>query len=610
VENNTISGNEGGAMALCHGTIRNNTITGNFAAWGEFPVGTLHGCDGIVENNTIVGNRTGLVSCKGTIRNCIIWGNIFPEGPQLTDSSVPTYSCIQHWTGGGEGNIAFFPYFVDAANGDHHLKTWSRCIDAGDPSSDFSNEPEPNGGRVNMGAYGNTPEAASKSPDVDADGLPDDWELLWLGDLAYDGAGDPDGDRIVIAAEYRYGWNPTAAAETLVENRTKSAWYEGIQAALSECDDGDEIVAHPGLYKENIHFGGKNVILRSTDPLDPLIVENTVIDGNAEGSVVSFAGAEDETCILSGFTITNGDWGTRGSQTHATIQNNIITGNSGGGLLWCDGMIRNNAISGNSASYGGGLDRCDGIIQNNIISGNSAIYDGGGLHDCDGIIQNNVISGNTARWAGGGLTGCSGTIQNNTISGNSAETRGGALNGCSGTILNCIIWGNTAPEGAQVYQSTRPTYSCIQGWTTEGDGNINLHPRFVDAESGDFRLRADSPCIDAGFNGPELPETDIAGMHRIMYGGKCLTVDMGAYEYYINRVSPGPEPGQTTLTWSSLWKKTYSIFYSDDLLDWQLADGNVPSADSQITSWTDDGSKTGGLPSLAPRRFYRILENP
>ncbi|HUU97660.1 MAG TPA: dockerin type I domain-containing protein, partial [Phycisphaerae bacterium] len=36
----------------------------------------------------------------------------------------------------------------------------SPCIDAGDPASDYSNEPAPNGGRVNMGAYGNTPEAS------------------------------------------------------------------------------------------------------------------------------------------------------------------------------------------------------------------------------------------------------------------------------------------------------------------------------------------------------------------------------------------------------------------------------------------------------------------
>ena len=36
----------------------------------------------------------------------------------------------------------------------------SPCIDAGDPADDFSNEPSPNGGRINMGPYGNTPEAA------------------------------------------------------------------------------------------------------------------------------------------------------------------------------------------------------------------------------------------------------------------------------------------------------------------------------------------------------------------------------------------------------------------------------------------------------------------
>jgi len=42
---------------------------------------------------------------------------------------------------------------------DFHLKKESPAIDAGDPTSDYSNEPEPNGGRINMGAYGNTSEA-------------------------------------------------------------------------------------------------------------------------------------------------------------------------------------------------------------------------------------------------------------------------------------------------------------------------------------------------------------------------------------------------------------------------------------------------------------------
>ena len=36
----------------------------------------------------------------------------------------------------------------------------SPCIDAGDPSNDYSHEPAPNGDRLNMGAYGNTPQAS------------------------------------------------------------------------------------------------------------------------------------------------------------------------------------------------------------------------------------------------------------------------------------------------------------------------------------------------------------------------------------------------------------------------------------------------------------------
>ena len=36
----------------------------------------------------------------------------------------------------------------------------SPCIDAGDPASDYALEPDGNGGRINLGRYGNTPEAS------------------------------------------------------------------------------------------------------------------------------------------------------------------------------------------------------------------------------------------------------------------------------------------------------------------------------------------------------------------------------------------------------------------------------------------------------------------
>ncbi|MCP4710066.1 MAG: hypothetical protein GY869_15690, partial [Planctomycetes bacterium] len=36
---------------------------------------------------------------------------------------------------------------------DYRLQTTSMAIDAGNPDSDYSNEPNDGGGRVNMGAY-------------------------------------------------------------------------------------------------------------------------------------------------------------------------------------------------------------------------------------------------------------------------------------------------------------------------------------------------------------------------------------------------------------------------------------------------------------------------
>ena len=48
------------------------------------------------------------------------------------------------WTSGG--------WVIDAQS--------SPCLDAGDPASNYSQEPQPNGNRINMGAYGNTPQAS------------------------------------------------------------------------------------------------------------------------------------------------------------------------------------------------------------------------------------------------------------------------------------------------------------------------------------------------------------------------------------------------------------------------------------------------------------------
>jgi exo-beta-1,3-glucanase (GH17 family) len=51
------------------------------------------------------------------------------------------------------------PSVKDIPNRDYHLDWYSPCIDAGDMSSSFALEPEPNGNRVDIGYYGNTSQA-------------------------------------------------------------------------------------------------------------------------------------------------------------------------------------------------------------------------------------------------------------------------------------------------------------------------------------------------------------------------------------------------------------------------------------------------------------------
>jgi hypothetical protein len=140
----------GGGLGFCNGAVENNLIAGNSAGCG----GDISFSNVLLRNNVVVGNTASLhggglahVGTSaygppgGSITNCIIWGNTSPNGPELYDSIAPAYCCIQDWTGGGLGNIALDPRFVDPDGPDNDPNTFqdndyrllpnSLCIDAG-----------------------------------------------------------------------------------------------------------------------------------------------------------------------------------------------------------------------------------------------------------------------------------------------------------------------------------------------------------------------------------------------------------------------------------------------------------------------------------------------
>jgi hypothetical protein len=704
---NEIEGNVGtygGGVSRCYGPLRNNLVCQNF---GE----GIYWCESAIENNTISRNSgTGLVHCDGMILNCILWGNA--GSSQLTECSVPEYSCIQGWGELGEGNMDLYPYFVDSVNGDYHLSSWSPCIDAGDPSSPCSEEPSPNGDRINMGAYGNTEVATSKSPDTDSDGLPDDWENAFFGGLEQGSAGDFDSDLILNIQEYYAGSNPTESPPMRYVDKAVQASGDGtswetafktIQEGINGAMKGQTIIVAQGTYLGSIRFNGKSVRLTSTNPFDPAVVAATIIAAKKGGRVVTFSGDETDACTLAGFTIQNGTaaegagicGGGSDKHTHAVIRFNRIVGNvatgqiaGGGGIAYCDGRIEYNTFLGNSSEgdggaifdcdsviqhntitentsnrWGGGLSQCDGSIRYNVVRGNTALYGGGiaacdgeirdnslfgntataggglllcngtilgndirgndggdvggGLYNCDAAIQNNVICQNTAIW-GAGMALCDGGIQNNTIVENSALWYGGGLGECTGDIQNCILWRNhPGGDGGEIYQSSTPSYCCIQQWTGSGKGNISIDPRFVDPagpdnnpgtyEDNDYRLLPSSPCIDAGNNLDGLPLTDLAGHPRILFGRISPRVDLGAYEYCVNRIEMNAT-GEIIIMWSCLPEKTYTVYSSGDLITWQIEDDQVSSAGNTLTTWSDPSLT---IPQPGNRKkCYRIKINP
>jgi len=219
---NVISGNtakSGGGGVYCNSSspnLTNNTIAGNSAANG--PLATYGGgvdcyasSSPILTNNTLSGNSAthgGGVYCEylssPILKNTIVAFSSMGGGLDVfVDAAHPCYPAVTYcdfysntggeylnWPSqtGQKGNLSKNPLFANVAKRDYHekskggrwnvaTKTWvvdtvqSPCIDGGDKTSPFALELAPNGGRINMGAYGNTAQASKSAPVAPLGGL-------------------------------------------------------------------------------------------------------------------------------------------------------------------------------------------------------------------------------------------------------------------------------------------------------------------------------------------------------------------------------------------------------------------------------------------------------
>jgi hypothetical protein len=313
--------------------------------------------------------------------------------------------------------------------------------------------------------------------------------------------------------------------------------------------NGEEVTVRNTIIRNNatsnagagVLIGQGDVTLRNCD-----FVDNAVTGFNAFGGGVHVGADVSLTivdCEFTGNTAIGSNLG-RGGALYAsggatlppiTIMNTVFDDNEaserGGGLYveFRNLVLGAVEVTNNVAEAGGGM-----FLENSGGAANSH------------LISNALIANNQATNGSGGgirhsedstLTVTNATIMANTSSG---AAGGGVANGpnSTATFTNCIV-GGSSPDDFAGAGTTIVTYSNVEDGFA-GEGNISTLPLFANAATGDYRLAAGSPCIDAGntlvFTGPAM---DLDGGARIVDDPDTINtgfalangaIDMGAYE--------------------------------------------------------------------------------
>jgi len=224
-----------------------------------------------------------------------------------------------------------------------------------------------------------------------------------------------------------------------------------IQEGIDASADGDTVLVQPGTYYENINYNGKNIAVASLflTTQDTTYISITAIDGNQNGSVVTFNNNESYLASLCGFTITNGSGQIWGSYGYIY-----------GGGIFCHSsspILKNLIIKNNDIlpypgfGFGAGISiiYSNLIMENILITNNYSEYCGGGIsiqgQNYNPICKNVIIANNTAVYGGGIYCYSSPSLENLSIMNNNAAHGGGIqiMYSASPTITNSIISNNS-----------------------------------------------------------------------------------------------------------------------------------------------------------------------
>ena len=294
-----------------------------------------------------------------------------------------------------------------------------------------------------------------------------------------------------------------------------------IASAINACSPWESVLVSNGLYSITTQLVVDTAI--TVESLNG--AGCTLIDG---GGVTRCFYLDDVDSLIRGFTITNGY--TTGSG------GGVYLGDTGGTIELCN-IMGNRATKADQFAGGGGVySHTDGLIRRCVISGNRG-FNGGGVHllNNPNRMENCLLINNKATGSGGGvcLSGVGAEVFNCTITANKGNAQAGGIYDSGGEVWNCVVYDNINDDNWFSFSMDRKFHN-LNTIPAVGSACITNAPLFMNADAGNYRLRWDSPCLDAGSNVLFMGVAqDMDGRERPLDGTRngSAQFDIGAYEY-------------------------------------------------------------------------------
>lgn len=575
----------GAGVYMAKGLLQNTLISGNMATNGDpnkasaTRGGGLFLASGTAVNCTIADNSLNPVGMgggyygAGAVTNAIVYFNLVGAGADNTVTNGGTF-CFACTTPAiaGPGNISDDPQFINHTNGNYRLAAGSPCIDKGtnlvSVTNDLDGAVRPQQGQTalahDMGAYEAGP--SSGAFELLFYGTPLEgvapWNVVFTATVSglhtnavyywwdFDGNGSPDASGLGLSvatntyyAAGRYSVGVVASNEVAEVTNAMQATYVHVAAPIV-------YVATNGTH--SLPFDTPATAATNIQAA----VDEAVVMATATTRVQILPGTYDisqEIAVNKGITIlgAGGAGRTIVRRSPAGTYARVWFVNHAAAVL--DGVTIRDGLSTTLGVDGIGLWLQNGTVQNCIIVSNTTTArgaSGGGVRMDAGTLRSCLVAGNEASansysdpGMGGGIYLLGGRVENCTITGNrvnavNTNALGGGVYRSGGGLTNCIVYGNLAKTShSNLYAAAGVGFSCSPDLLHDpaGTGNITNHPGFITPSSGygvgytpgDCRLKADSPCLNAGTNRTWMSgATDLTGVKRIVDG----RVDMGAYE--------------------------------------------------------------------------------